>query len=63
MPPWSRKKDVYVYYPTLPDQSMQTFEATQDQLLEKRRPLIQGILHGASEVQVAEFGRLLRTHA
>ncbi len=52
-----------MYYPTLPDQRMQTFEATQDQLLEKRRVLIQGILHGASEVQVAEIGELVRTQA
>ena len=62
MPP-GQEKDVYVYYPTLPDQSMQIFEATQDQLLEKRRALIQGMSHGASGVQVAEFGRLLRTQA
>jgi hypothetical protein len=39
---------------------MQTFEATLDQLLEKRRALAQDMLHGASEIQVAEFGDVLR---
>nr|WP_256674664.1 hypothetical protein [Pseudomonas sp. ALS1131] len=39
---------------------MQTFEATLDQLLEKRRALALDMLHGASEIQVAEFGELLR---
>ena len=55
-----QEKDVYVYYPTVLDNSMQTFEATLDQLLEKRRALAQDMLHGASEIQVAEFGELLR---
>lgn len=55
-----QEKDVYVYYPTVLDHSMQTFEATLDQLLEKRRALAQDMLHGASEIQVAEFGELLR---
>jgi len=58
-----QEKDVYVYYPTVLDQSMQTFEATLDQLLEKRRALAQDMLHGASEIQVAEFGELLRAQA
>ena len=57
-----QEKDVYVYYPTVLDSSMQTFEATLDQLLEKRRALAQDMLHGASEIQVAEFGELLRAH-
>lgn len=55
-----QKKDVYVYYPTVLDNSMQTFEATLDQLLEKRRALAQDMLHGSSEIQVAEFSELLR---
>lgn len=55
-----QEKDVYVYYPTVLDHSMQTFEATLDQLLEKRRALAQDMLQGASEIQVAEFGDLLR---
>ena len=55
-----QEKDVYVYYPTVLDNSMQTFEATLDQLLEKRRALAQDMLHGASDIQVAEFGELLR---
>lgn len=55
-----QEKDVYVYYPTVLDNSMPTFEATLDQLLEKRRALAQDMLHGSSEIQVAEFGDLLR---
>ncbi|WP_027909346.1 type I Zorya anti-phage system protein ZorD [Pseudomonas sp. URMO17WK12:I4] len=55
-----QEKDVYVYYPTVLDHSMPTFEATLDQLLEKRRALAQDMLHGSSEIQVAEFGELLR---
>lgn len=55
-----QEKDVYVYYPTVLDSSMQTFEATLDQLLEKRRALAQDMLQGASEIQAAEFGDLLR---
>ncbi|HBO3046072.1 TPA: DEAD/DEAH box helicase [Pseudomonas aeruginosa] len=55
-----QEKDVYVYYPTVLDDSIQTFEATLDQLLEKRRALAQDMLHGSSEIQVAEFGEVLR---
>ena len=52
-----------MYYPILPDLSIQAFEATQDQLLEKGRAFIQGLSHGVSEVQVAEFSLLLRPQA
>jgi hypothetical protein len=55
-----QEKDVYVYYPTVTDKDIPTFEATLDQLLEKRRALAQDMLHGASEIQAAEFGELLR---
>lgn len=57
-----QEKDVYVYYPTVLDNSMQTFEATLDQLLEKRRALAQDMLQGSSEIQISEFGNLLMAH-
>nr|WP_262924500.1 MULTISPECIES: DEAD/DEAH box helicase [Pseudomonas] len=55
-----QEKDVYVYYPTVRDAGMPTFEATLDELLQKRRALARDMLHGASELQVSEFGELLR---
>ncbi len=55
-----QEKDVYVYYPTVLDHSMQTFEATLDQLLEKRRALAQDMLHGASDISAAEFDEVLK---
>lgn len=53
-------KDVYVYYPTVRDTHMPTFEATLDELLEKRRALARDMLHGASDIQALEFSELLR---
>ncbi|WP_194839501.1 DEAD/DEAH box helicase, partial [Pseudomonas aeruginosa] len=55
-----QEKDVYVYYPTIRDPSMPTFEATLDELLQKRRALARDMLHGASEIKAAEFGEVLR---
>ncbi|MNN72486.1 hypothetical protein D3C81_1885260 [compost metagenome] len=55
-----QEKDVYVYYPTIRDASMPTFEATLDELLQKRRALARDMLHGASDIQAADFGELLR---
>lgn len=55
-----QEKDVYVYYPTVLDGSLTTFEATLDQLLEKRRVLSQDMLHGAADIQASEFDELLR---
>ena len=52
-------KDVYVYYPTVLDSGLTTFEATLDQLLSKRRELAQDMLSTASEIQVSEFEPLL----
>lgn len=40
--------------------SLQAFEATLDELLQKRRALARDMLHGSSELQVSEFGELLR---
>ncbi|MBO3274105.1 type I Zorya anti-phage system protein ZorD [Pseudomonas schmalbachii] len=57
-----QEKDVYVYYPTVRDEKMPTFEATLDELLEKRRTLARDMLHGASDIQVSEFGELLRAN-
>ncbi|MBN0002449.1 hypothetical protein JTL74_34955, partial [Pseudomonas aeruginosa] len=55
-----QEKDVYVYYQTIRDPSMPTFEATLDELLQKRRALARDMLHGASEIKAAEFGEVLR---
>ncbi|MFC4861232.1 type I Zorya anti-phage system protein ZorD [Pseudomonas sp. MAHUQ-62] len=55
-----QEKDVYVYYPTIRDPSMPTFEATLDELLRKRRALARDMLHGASDISAAEFGEVLR---
>lgn len=57
-----QEKDVFVYYPTVRDPSIPTFEATLDELLDKRRSLARDMLHGSAEIQVSEFGELLRAH-
>lgn len=57
-----QEKDVFVYYPTVRDPSIPTFEATLDELLAKRRSLARDMLHGSAEIQVSEFGELLRAH-
>lgn len=54
-----QEKDVYVYYPTVRDAAMPTFEATLDELLSKRRALARDMLSGASDIQASEFGELL----
>lgn len=56
-----QEKDVYVYYPTVTDSGIQTFEATLNELLEKRRDLAQDMLHGAADITAAEFGDVLRS--
>ncbi|MNR36708.1 hypothetical protein D3C85_1546650 [compost metagenome] len=50
-----QEKDVYVYYPTVRDTAIPTFEAT----LDKRRALAQDMLSGASEIQASDFEELL----
>ncbi|MDO9622866.1 MAG: type I Zorya anti-phage system protein ZorD [Pseudomonas sp.] len=55
-----QEKDVYVYYPTVIDSGIQTFEATLNDLLEKRRDLAQDMLHGAADITAAEFVGALR---
>lgn len=54
-------KDVHVYYPTVLDSGMTTFEATLDQLLSKRRELAQDMLSAASDIQISDFDQLLET--
>lgn len=54
-----QEKDVYVYYPTVRDAVMPTFEATLDELLGKRRALARDMLSGASEIQASDFEAML----
>ena len=56
-----QEKDVYVYYPTVRDAQMPTFEATLDELLSKRRALARDMLSGASDIQASDFEALLKT--
>lgn len=58
-----QEKDVYVYYPTVRDAAMPTFEATLDELLSKRRSLARDMLSGASEIQASDFEELLGKRA
>lgn len=55
-------RDVHVYYPTVLDSHMTTFEATLDQLLSKRRELAQDMLSTASEIQGSDFEGLMRAN-
>lgn len=52
-------KDVYVYYPTVRDAAMPTFEETLDALLQKRRALARDMLCAKGDVAVEEFQQLL----
>lgn len=54
-----QEKDVYVYYPTVRDAEMPTFEATLDELLGKRRALARDMLTGAADLKVSDFGGVL----
>ncbi|ENA27903.1 hypothetical protein HMPREF1487_09086 [Pseudomonas sp. HPB0071] len=56
-----QEKDVYVYYPTIRDTQMPTFESTLDELLDKRRALARDMLQTAGEVQMADFEKCLNT--
>lgn len=57
-----QKKDVYVYYPTVRDTEMPTFEATLDELLSKRRMLARDMLTGAADLKASDFDSLLGSH-
>lgn len=50
-----QEKDVYVYYPTLRDSLMPTFESTLDELLSKRRALARDMLHASADVSLVDF--------
>ena len=54
-----QEKDVYVYYPTVRDIEMPTFEATLDELLSKRRALARDMLTGAADLKASDFDGLL----
>lgn len=58
-----QEKDVYVYYPTVCDAGMPTFETTLDALLTKRRALARDMFQASAELQAAEFEELLQTPA
>ena len=55
-----QEKDVYVYYPTLRDPLMPTFESTLDELLSKRRALARDMLHASNDVRLADFQSVLK---
>lgn len=52
-------KDVYVYYPTVRDSAMPTFEETLDELLQKRRMLAKDMLCAKGELQSEDFNQIL----
>lgn len=52
-------KDVYVYYPTVRDGQIVTFEATLDDLLQRRRELARDMLSGSPDIQASDFQRIL----
>ena len=54
-----QEKDVYVYYPTVLDKEIPTFEATLDELLSKRRALARDMLTGAADLKASDFDSLL----
>lgn len=54
-----QQKDVYVYYPTVRDSQLMTFEETLDELLNRRRALARDMLKGASDLTAADFEAVL----
>lgn len=54
-------KDVYVYYPTITDASIPTFEETLDALLQKRRALARDMLCTKGDLVSEDFNQLLRS--
>ncbi|MEH8243872.1 C-terminal helicase domain-containing protein [Aeromonas veronii] len=52
-------KDVFVYYPTIRDAEIQTFEATLDDLLDQRRLLASDMLQGKKDLQLSDFDGVL----
>ena len=54
-------KDVYVYYPTVRDAAMPTFEETLDELLQKRRALARDMLCAKGDLNTDDFNQILNT--
>ncbi len=55
-----QKKDVYVYYPTIRDSDVVTFDATLDDLLARRRKLASDMLKPAnSDINSSEFKNII----
>lgn len=54
-----QQKDVYVYYPTVRDASLHTFEATLDDLLARRRLLARDMLVASGDIQASEFAEAI----
>lgn len=55
-----QKKNVFVYYPTIRDQDIVTFEATLDDLLTRRRKLASDILSPVnSEIKSSDFKNII----
>lgn len=53
-------KDVYVYYPTVTDSEITTFEETLDELLQRRRALARDMLCSAPDLSSADFENILK---
>ncbi len=53
-------KDVYVYYPTVMDSEITTFEETLDELLQRRRALARDMLCSAPDLSGADFENILK---
>lgn len=53
-------KDVYVYYPTVRDTEITTFEETLDDLLQRRRALARDMLCATPDLSGADFEAILK---
>ncbi|EGT4441770.1 ATP-dependent helicase [Cronobacter sakazakii] len=53
-------KDVYVYYPTVRDPEITTFEVTLDELLKRRRALAKDMLCAAPDLNSTDFEDILK---
>ncbi|MGK3114618.1 type I Zorya anti-phage system protein ZorD [Candidatus Pantoea formicae] len=53
-------KDVYVYYPTVRDGEITTFEETLDDLLQRRRSLARDMLCSTPDLSSTDFGNILK---
>ncbi|WP_159201058.1 hypothetical protein, partial [Escherichia coli] len=53
-------KDVYVYYPTVKDTEITTFEETLDDLLQRRSALARDMLFATPDLSGADFEAILK---